>query len=219
MLPIVPAMAIVATAYGPYTVGRRAVWLLAFAGVAFAGKAAFPSAPWGLTFHRGTTNRVAPLLSDYCARERAHELILVDMDDDLYAAALPLPKLRYAVVGAGVLGGRYEMPFDFMGIVMTAAQFNDLARWTPVFRQHLSEWGIQSDEPIATVITATTPEELAQMIRAHPGSDFLIPAYLRQAIELAAPATREVVEAPGYFFLLSRQESGRAAPPAWSCRL
>src|SRR6185369_9143553 len=110
-------------------------------------------APWGLSFLRGTVQPVAPLLSGYCTQARAQELILVGMDDDLYASTLPLHKLRYSLIGASISGGKYTMPFDSMGIVLTAAEFNDLARWTPVFRDRLREWGIDSDEPIGTLIT------------------------------------------------------------------
>ena len=220
VLPAVPALAILATAYGPYCSGRRAVWMLVFAGAAFAGKAAFPSAPWGLSFHRGTIQAVAPLVSDYCERARPHELILVGMDDDLYASTLPLPKLRYCLVGANMLGGRYGMPFEYMGIVLTAAEFDDRARWTPVFRQRLREGGIETEEPIGTLIAPASPEELAQVIRAHPDSDFLVPARYRNAVEEAARASHEVVEAPEHFFLLSRQgAAARATAPEWSCRL
>ncbi|HEV3201324.1 MAG TPA: glycosyltransferase family 39 protein [Bryobacteraceae bacterium] len=219
VLPAVPALAILATAYGPYASGRRAVWMLVFAGVAFMGKVAYPSAPWGLSFHRGTIQAVAPLVSDYCERARPHELILVGMDDDLYASTLPLPKLRYCLVGASMTGGRYGMPFEYMGIVLTAAQFDDVARWTPVFREHLSEWGIDTEEPIGTLITPASPEELALVIHAHPDSDFLIPVRYRKAVEEAAQASHEIVEAPEHFFLLSRQGAARAAPPAWSCKL
>ncbi len=219
MLPIFPALAILATGYGGYTAGRRAVWLLTFAGLAFAGKAAFPSAPWGLSFQRGTIQPVAPLVSDYCARARPHELILVDMDDDLYASTLPLPKLRYCLVGASITGGRYGMPFDYMGIVLTAPQFDDPDRWTPIFRQHLSEWGIDSDAPIGTLITPASPVELAQMIRAHPDSDFLLPVKYRGGVEAAAQGGHDIVEAPGHIFLLSRHAPGQSSPREWSCRL
>ena len=159
------------------------------------------------------------MLADYCERNRAHELVVVDMEDDLYASALPLERLRYCIVGAGVLGGRYEMPFDYMGIVETAAQFDDPARWTPIFRQHLSEWGIHSDEPIGTVITVGSAEELAQMIQAHPDTDFLLPDRNRQAVEEATRPTHELVPGAGHFFLLSRRDASRSGQPAWSCRL
>ncbi|HLK63160.1 MAG TPA: glycosyltransferase family 39 protein [Bryobacteraceae bacterium] len=218
MLPMIPALAIVATGFGSYTTGRRAYWVLAFTVVVFAAKAAFPAAPWGLSFRSDTIQKVAPMLSDYCERRRAHELIVVDMADDLYASDLPLPKVRYCLVGVGVLGGRYEMPFDFMGIVMTAAQFNDPSRWTALFSQHLREWGMNSEEPLGTVITAASGDDLAEIIRAHPDSDFLVPERNRKAVEQAAQADHEIVEGADHFFVLSRREATLPSPP-WSCRL
>jgi hypothetical protein len=83
----------------------------------------------------------------------------------------------------------------------------------------LSEWGIDTEEPIGTLITPASPEELALVIHAHPDSDFLIPVRYRKAVEEAAQASHEIVEAPEHFFLLSRQGAARAAPPAWSCKL
>ena len=117
----------------------------------------------------------APLVSGYCQRARGNELILVGMDDDLYASTLPLAKLRYCLVGANLTGGRYGMNFGDMGIILTAAQFDGLDQWEPVFRQRLREWGLDSGEPIGTLILAGSPEELARTIGAHPGSDFLLP--------------------------------------------
>jgi hypothetical protein len=220
LLPMVPALAILATAYGTVFSKRWAPWMLAFLGAAFVAKAVAPAAPWGLSFQRGTVQAEAPLLSEYCQRARGNELILVGMDDDLYASTLPLTKLRYCLVGANLAGGQYGMNFDRMGIILTAAQFDGLAQWEPVFRQRLREWGLDSGEPIGTLVLAGSPEELARMIRAHPSSDFLLPQQYRAAVEPAAQPTRQVVEAAGgHFFLLSREARPRAAPPAWSCCL
>jgi hypothetical protein len=194
--------------------------MLAFLTAAFVAKAALPDAPWGLSFHRGTVQADAPLLSGYCQRARGNELILVGMDDDLYASTLPLAKLRYCLVGANLAGGQYGMNFGDMGIILTAAQFDGLDQWEPVFRQRLREWGLDSGEPIGTLILAGSPEELARMIRAHPASDFLLPEQYRAAVEEAAQPTHQLVETAGnHFFLLSREARQRAAPPAWSCRL
>jgi hypothetical protein len=220
LLPMVPALAILATAHGTLFSKRWAPWMLAFLGAAFGAKAALPRAPWGLSFERGTVQAEAPLLSEYCQRARGNELILVGMDDDLYASTLPLAKLRYCLVGANVGGGRYGMDFDRMGIVLTAEQFDGLAQWEPVFRQRLREWGLDSGEPIGTLILAGSPEELARMIRAHPSSDFLLPQQYRAAVEAAAEPAHRLAEAAGnHFFLLSREARPRAAPPAWSCQM
>ena len=218
LLPMVPAAAILAASFGPFSVGRLPTWMLLLAVAAFAGKACFPAAPLGISFASGTVTPVAPLLSGYCQRNRANELIVVGVDDDLYASALPLAKLRYCVVGAAAMG-QYAMPFEDLGITLTALQFNDLARWEPVFRQRLREWGLDSAEPIGTLIAAATPEELGQLIRLHPASDFLVPNRYRQAVDTAAQPGHEVVEVPDHFFLLSRTGQVRNMPPAWSYRL
>ena len=220
LLPLVPALAILATVYGPLFSKRTAPWMLALIGAAFVVKAAAPSAPWGLSFQRGTVQADAPLVSGYCQRARGNELILVGMDDDLYASTLPLAKLRYCLVGARLAGGQYGMDFAGMGIILTAAQFDGLGRWEPVFRQRLREWGLDSGEPIGTLILAGSPEELARTIRAHPASDFLLLKQYRAAVEAAAAETHQLVEAgENHFFLLSKEGRPRAAPPAWSCRL
>jgi hypothetical protein len=220
LLPMAPALAILATVYGPLFSKRRAPWMLALLGAAFVAKAVAPAAPWGLSFERGTVQANAPLVSGYCQRARGNELILVGMDDDLYASTLPLAKLRYCLVGARLTGGQYGMSFSDMGIILTAAQFDGLAQWEPVFRQRLREWGLDSGEPIGTLILAGSPEELARTIGAHPGSDFLLPQQYRAAVEAAAGPSHQLVEAGGnHFFLLSKEARLRAAPPAWSCRL
>ena len=220
LLPMVPALAILATVYGPLFSKGRASWMLALITAAFVVKAATPAAAWGLSFQRGTVQADAPLLSAYCQRARGNELILVGMDDDLYASTLPLAKLRYCLVGANLAGGQYGMNFDQMGIILTAAQFDGLDQWEPVFRQRLREWGLDSGEPIGTLILAGSPEELARTIRAHPASDFLLPQQYRAAVEATALATHRLVEVGGnHFFLLSRGARPRAAPPGWSCCL
>jgi len=89
-----------------------------------------------------------------------------------------------------------------------------------LFRQRLRAWGLDSGEPIGTLILAGSPEELARTVGAHPASDFLLPQQYRAAVEPAARQTHQLVEAGGnHFFLLSKEARPRAAPPAWSCRL
>jgi hypothetical protein len=213
VLPLVPALAIAAAAYG--AMASRPTWLLALAAAAFIFKIATPQMPWGLSYARDTVQPVAPLLSDYCERARGNELVLVGMDDDLYAAALPLARLRYGFLAQSVAAGQYGMPFESMGIVLTAPQFDDLPLQEPVFRQRLRGWGVDSDRPIGTLILAASPEELAAMIRAHPASDFLLPSKLRPA----ADAAHDAIELPGHVLLLSRKPIPPPAGPRWSCKL
>ena len=218
LLPLLPAMAILAAVYGPFAQMRPSWWMAMLAGAALLLKTLAPDAPWGISFHRGTVQAVAPIVSNYCQQARANELILVGMDDDLYASILPLERLRYALQGPARAEGPYAMSFAQMGIVVTAAQFDELEKWTPVFRQRLREWGLDSDAPIGTLIVAESPGDFAAMVRAHAGSDFLFPDHLRAAVEAAAAATHVMVEAaPGHFLLLSREGRRRAGALGWSC--
>jgi hypothetical protein len=218
LLPIVPALALLATTYGPLSSRSTAPWMLMLVCAAVVGKGALPAAPFGISFQEGTVQRSSRPLSDYCERRRGNELIVVDPDEDLYAAALPLPKLRYCWMGRRPTDANYAMPFDDMGIAVPASRFNDLAKWEPLYRQHLREWGLDTGEPIATLIEARSVEELASMVQAHPGSDFLLPVKYRPALEGVTP--QELVGASNdYFFLLSRNSQPRQTPPAWSCLL
>ena len=223
LLPVAAPLAIAGAAYGPFSDPRATRWMLALALAALAAKMAAPAMPWGISFARGTVQPVAPLVSSYCARNRANELILVDVDDDLYSAALPLAHLRYCLVDARAGAGPYAMDFASMGVSVTADQFNHLDRWVPIFRARLKEWGLDSPSPIATLILAASPEELAGIVRAHPDSDFLVPGRYGAAIHAAA-ATHQIVPvgstgvAP-HWLLLAYHSHPRPTLPAWSCGL
>src|SRR5205814_5733428 len=129
LLPLVPALALLAVGYGPLASNHSVRWMLALAGLAFLLKVSLPHMPWGIGFPNGTIQPQAPALSAYCERVRGNELIVVDMPDDLYASVLPLARLRYAMVAFGASKSRYAMPFEEMGIALSAEQFNDLAKW------------------------------------------------------------------------------------------
>lgn len=216
LLPLVPAMAILAAAYNPLCCGRPAKWTLAVLAAVFVGKAALPAETWGLSFRSGTTIAVAPILTDYCRRARGNELMLVDTPDELYASILPIPKVRYVLEGAVWTAGAYRMDFRSMGIILDARQFDDLPRGRPEFRQRLTEWGLDSGEPVGTVVFAASPGEVGEIIAAHPESDFLLPSQVEAAVSSAAHDA--VTVSPEYVLLLSR--NALPAPAArWSCRL
>src|SRR5262249_7425029 len=111
-------------------------------------------------------------LSGYCEQGRDNELILVGLRDDLYASTLPLPRLRYALVGAEAAPAGYGMDFRSMGITLTAQEFDDLPRLEGVFLERLRSWGLDSDAPVGSLILAGSPQELGDVARAHPLSDF-----------------------------------------------
>jgi len=179
-------------------------------------KLAAPENPWGLSYRAGTVQPLAPALSTYCESRRSTRLVIVDVADDLYAPALPI-QVRYLIMSPIRMRGAYGMPFDQMGVIVTADEFNNLEKLRPAFRDRLRQWGIDSDEPIATLITATSPEELAGIVRAHPLDDFLIPERYRSSLtdsgHNVSPAAR------GYFFLLSRTKFDVDAAPPWTCRM
>jgi 4-amino-4-deoxy-L-arabinose transferase-like glycosyltransferase len=217
LIPSLPPMAIIAASYVPLPKGS-ARWLLAASAMAFVTKIALPQQPFGLSFAGGTIQTAAAPLSAYCALNRGNELIIGDAVDDLYATTLPLPKLRYAIVNSSMSAGQDTLDFPSMGITVTAAQFDNLPAWMPQFRQRLRAWGVTGDEPIATLIVAATPEQLMDVVRAHPQSDFFMPARFRASAKAADGAGHDWRDAgSAYFLLLSQTRQPRQTPPAWTC--
>jgi len=100
LLPLIPALAIVSCVYGPVAQTKPPSWILILAGAALLWKAIAPDTPWGISFHAGTVQPVAPIVSNYCQQERGNELILVGVDDNFYATTLPLSGLNYAIEGS-----------------------------------------------------------------------------------------------------------------------
>jgi hypothetical protein len=217
LLPLVPALAIIGSSYGPFGNMRPGWWMVALAAAAFVLKAGAPSSPAGISFAGGTVQPLSPAVSSYCLRDRGNELILVGMDDDLYASVLPLARLRYALLQAPSSDSRFFMDFASMGIILDTGQFNHLAQYEPGFRRQLHDWGIDSAAPIGTLIIARSVAELSSMVQAHPESDFLIPERYRAAA--AGDTAHMLVDAvPGHFFLLSRTPIPGPVQK-WSCSL
>jgi len=220
LLPAVPALALLATTFGPLSSKTTAPWMLLLLCAAALAKTAVPEMPFGISFQEGTVQKAAGAISGYCERARGNELIVADVDDDLYASTLPLAGLRYCVVGGAATGGPYSMPFDYLGIAVGAQQFDDLQQWEPAFRQHLREWGLDSREPVATLVVLRSAAELGDVVRAHPASDFLVPVQYGPALESPARESHETVAASqAYLLLLARQAQPRQSPPRWGCRL
>ncbi len=220
LIPAMPPMAVAAACYWP--LGKRwsyAVFALAVAG--FACKVAFPHQPWGLSFARTTVQQTSEPLRTYCELGRGNELISVGMADDLYASVLPLARLRYALVSPSMTGGTFSLvDFTGMGISVTVDDFNHLEDRRPLFRQELRKWGLNSDDPIATLVVAANEAELMGMVRSHPSSDFLFPAQYRTPVTASYFPAHHMLEAgPHFFFLLSRDRLSRIVPPTWPCEM
>jgi 4-amino-4-deoxy-L-arabinose transferase-like glycosyltransferase len=218
LLPLIPALALLAGGWTPFAGPRFARWMIVGLAAVFLVKASSPNTPWGLNAQQGTVQPLAPALSAYCEQSRGNTLVIVDMADDLYASALPLARLRYAVVVPGGLpSGPYGMPFAGMGVIVTVDQFNELAKYEPAFRAKLRDWGISTGTPVATTIIAKSAEELGALVAAHPETDFLMPDVYQSAAHSAFH--EQIAVAPRYFFLLSRTAVARQSPAAWTCRM
>ena len=215
LLPMVPALALVAAVYGPVVHRSAPTAVLAVAVAVMAAKAATPGAPWGISFEKGTAQPLAGALQDYCRQHRANELSVVGMDDDLYASALPLFHLRYALVGAPpAASGPYGMDFTGMGIIVSGDQFNRLEQWLPEFRHRLHEWDLDSTRPVASLILVSSPAELAEVVRRHPASDFLIPDRYRVVDAQHTPMR----VTPDHWLLLGAESPG-GFRPGRTCRM
>jgi hypothetical protein len=219
LLPAIPALAILAAVYSPLSTTSRRAWVPGLAVMALMVKAALPALPWGIAFTAGVVPSQSAALSQYCRLERGNELVLYGFDDGLYATALPLPRIRYELLSpAARLDSPQGMPFGRMGITLEARQFNELARWEPMYVERLREWGLQSAEPIGSLIVARSTDELNEIVRRHPQTDFFLPEYLHPAL-LGLQQTHEEWSQGTHFFLLARSRLPRPSPPAWSCEM
>lgn len=212
LMPLVPALAVLSTAYGPLFSGKKALVITGFLCLLFFLKAHFPDRPWGLSFQPGTTLPSVPLLEAYARQDRPNELIIVSPDDQFNSALLSVPRVRYCLTSLQDDPTRYALDFRYLGINVTAAQFAELDKWRPVFAERLRAWGLDSDEPIASVIVARSTQEILGIILTHPQSDFFLPEELRSALEPRTGATHRLVRAsPQKCFLLAR-DSGYHSP-------
>ena len=220
LIPATPPLAIAAACYSPIS-RRSPAALLAIVIAGFGLKLAFASQPWGLSFASGTVQKASAPLKTYCQLDRGNELISIDLADDLYATTLPLARLRYAIVSSSITGGTLSLlDFPGMGITIHAADFADLDHHLASYRAKLGEWGMDSDEPVGSLIAASNERELMDMVRAHPSSDFLFPARYRHEVRALDDTSHGMVDAgPDFFLLLSSDRVPRAAPPAWPCQM
>ncbi|MEK7403540.1 MAG: glycosyltransferase family 39 protein [Acidobacteriota bacterium] len=219
LLVLIPALCLAAGGYGPLA-GRRARWAVPVALLAAFGlKAAIPGRPWSLPFLPASKIPTARVLENYCEKARAAELLIVWQDDEFYATLLPLHRVRYVLWGEHPNHRPAPLDFRQLGIMVTTDEFLDLDRWRPVFRQRLKAWSLDSDEPLATVVTFRSPEEVARLVRAHPQSDFLLPGQILPRLD-GVETTHQVIRvSAARVLLLSRAVADRSRHRPASCRL
>lgn len=198
LMPMFPVLAVAAAFAIPPKLARFTV---AMAVALFAAKALAPAQPWGIPFAPESVNPSHAALDSYAKLGRPNDLILADPDDQFYSATLRLPHVRYLYLDPSTQRRKFPLDFEYLGITVTAGDFARLNERTPVFRQHLQEFDLDSPAPIATVILARNEDEVAATLADHPEVDFYIPERWASG-DRGAHATRPA--APGRVFLLSR---------------
>ena len=209
LLYSVPPLCCIAAAYALRTLPARRQLVTAALAIVFCVKAVNGSEPWGLPFGPEQTVASAKWFRWYAGQNRANELIAVNPDDEYYATALPLAKIRYCYLDPGSVVQRYGPRYAFLGITVSAAQFDNLDSLMPQFRERLQRWGLASTEPIATNIVARSVEDILQLVEAHPESDFYIPTSFVGQIPPPLLAGRRIVTlSRDRCFLLSADPAG-----------
>lgn len=140
-------------------------------------------------------------LKSYAALARPHDLILIAPDDEFVSSLLPIRRVRYCFFDANPNPSPLPLDFRALGITLTVPEFNDLARWMPVFESRLADFGLPSTQPVGTVILARSAEEVRALIAGHPNSDFSVPTGLRGVQDAGHVAWNETANR---FFLLAR---------------
>jgi hypothetical protein len=173
LMPALPAMALLAASAIPRRSGRI---VLTLAVALLIGKVFAGSETWGVPYRPESVNPSLRALDAYAARHRGNDLILIEPDDQFYAADLDMPQVRYAYLDPRTVRPKFPLDYDYLGISVTEPDFERMAELKPVFAQRLREWNLDSTEPIATVIVAQSKAEMEALIRSHPESDFYVPA-------------------------------------------
>jgi hypothetical protein len=151
-------------------------WAVVPVAVVLLVKTAFPGQPWGIELRPGILHQPSiALLDEYAQMRRGRELILVEPFEGFYSATLPLPKVRYVFVAPGGVPPQPPLDLHSLGILVNAEEFARMDQLTPLWRGRLHEWGIDSDEPIATGIVARSKEDVDRLIASRPQADFLLP--------------------------------------------
>jgi hypothetical protein len=209
--------ACLAAVYGPTFSNRSAKISLAVLMVVFGLKCYASEQPWGIAFGAAEPLPAVAALHSYYELARPNELIMVDSDDDLYAAALPLPRVRYCFLDPANVVTKYAPHYATLGITLTADEFENLGNLKPRYEARLKEWGLDSPEPIGTAIVIASRAMLPGLFRANRNSDF----YLSEADwellqrETGVDQTHRTIQASnGRKFLLARYPSvGMTANP------
>ena len=207
---LLPPLCVVGALCGPAMLRRPAV-VASLIVVLFSVKAFAGGHSWSL---RPATPPMegARAMREYYRLGRDVELISVEGDDEFYSATLPLPRVRYCLLDPSGNAARTFGHYAQLGILLTADQFTDLPDLLPQFQDSLRAWGLNSTEPVGSMIVLQTPSEIAKVIHSSPERDFYLPASWAAPVADIAQTHDVVQSAAGKIFLLSRSSRPRQQP-------
>ena len=215
VVPVVPALAAIAMLWSPLFARRSVRAGVLLLGCAFAIKTAAGRPPWGLSFAPSTAPTAAAL-SRYCELHRPTDLLIFDTVDQLYAAALPLARVRYVWVDPSGTFFRLEQHLHTLGILVSREEF--LAGPGP-YISRLRSAGLPNDDAFGTGIALHDAAELRLLFHANARSDFLLPQDRLPLLEPVALSHRLEIASDARVFLLARQPSQKYLPPSsWACQ-
>lgn len=208
LLPLTPALVLLAVRFSPLFRGRWAIPMCAILTLVFLIKAVQPDMPFGLDY-RSKTVASAPALENYSRLRRVNDLLIVSPDDEFYSSDLDLPKLRYVYLGT-VDPTKTTMFFYSLGVNVSTTDFCRLDSLRPLYQQRLADWGNPNAGAIGTIVDAHSSSDLGDLIRCRPASDFFIPDPLRVAATEAGQSTHIAGQSSnGRFFLLANRSARR----------
>ena len=217
LLPFTTALALIVGFCFPVTSWRTQMALVA--GIAIAGGFSLyedKSIVW-----TGTNVRSARALESYCELGRDNGLFIMQGDDEYYSAVLPLRKVYYGIIGPDLTGTNPPMDWRRLGVVVTREQFDERAKWWPIFGSRLAAMGMDLNEadgydPRGTAVVMEDEKSASAMIKDHPELDFFVPRAfaLHPGEHYRAAGTAERL------FLFSRMEAKQRDRRArWNCRV
>ena len=170
LTPLLPILILIAVVASPLLSNRVSAPMCAVILIVFAIKIANSDKTWGISYQPESTVPAAAILHFYCEQHRDNGLYILGVEDQFYALALPLARVRYGWVDPAGEIAHVRPHLSYLGVVQDAAATPNAA----VYAARLREWGLDSVEPLGTAITGRTMDHLAALVLAHPESDFLV---------------------------------------------
>jgi 4-amino-4-deoxy-L-arabinose transferase-like glycosyltransferase len=212
-----PSLILIAAFYSPLLNGRIAVIAIVIICAVFFIKVANPDADFGISLRSGSALTAAPVLSRYCEEHRAADLYILGVDDEFYSAVLPLHHVRYGFVDAQDFVANEHPHLPYLGILVPAAEYSQIGRKLPVYRDRLRAWGLDSTFAVATGLSAHEVRDLVNLIADHPEADFLVARSILSEPE--RNTTHRVVLTTPEFSLLESKVPAATEPARWTCEM